>query len=183
MLFNKDRIAAQAGKPVEIVFENSDIMPHNFVVTRPGALEEIGLLGESSSHAARGPRAELRAPLRQDPRRQPAARPARLAEAQLHRPLQAGRVSLCLHLSRPLAADVWRVLRRRGHRRYTLPIRRATWPLTRCRSSTTCSRITARARSGPTTTSPRRSKASVAAGRSPTASRSSRSRAASRATG
>ena len=49
MLFNKDRIAAQAGKPVEIVFENSDIMPHNFVVTRPGALVEIGLLGESSA--------------------------------------------------------------------------------------------------------------------------------------
>ena len=49
MLFNKDRIAAQAGKPVEIVFENGDIMPHNFVVTRPGSLEEVGLLGESSS--------------------------------------------------------------------------------------------------------------------------------------
>jgi putative heme-binding domain-containing protein len=49
MLFNKERIAAQAGKPVEIVFENSDIMPHNFVVTKPGALEEVGLLGESSS--------------------------------------------------------------------------------------------------------------------------------------
>jgi len=49
MLFDKDRIAAQAGKPVEIVFENGDIMPHNFVVTVPGALEEVGLLGESSS--------------------------------------------------------------------------------------------------------------------------------------
>ncbi len=49
MLFNLDRIAAQAGKPVEIVFENSDIMPHNFVVTKPGSLEEVGLLGESSS--------------------------------------------------------------------------------------------------------------------------------------
>jgi putative heme-binding domain-containing protein len=31
------------------VFENTDIMPHNFVVTKPGALEAIGLLGESSS--------------------------------------------------------------------------------------------------------------------------------------
>ena len=49
MLFNKDRIAAEAGKPVEIVFENGDIMPHNFVVTKPGSLEEVGLLGESSS--------------------------------------------------------------------------------------------------------------------------------------
>ena len=49
MLFNKDRIAAQAGKPVEVVFENGDIMPHNFVVTKPGSLEEVGLLGESTS--------------------------------------------------------------------------------------------------------------------------------------
>jgi len=49
MLFNKDRIAAAAGKPVEIVFENGDIMPHNFVVTTPGALEEVGLLGDSTS--------------------------------------------------------------------------------------------------------------------------------------
>src|SRR5262249_39983537 len=49
MLFSRDRIAAQAGKPVEIVFENSDIMPHNFVVAQPGALEEVGLLGESTS--------------------------------------------------------------------------------------------------------------------------------------
>jgi putative heme-binding domain-containing protein len=49
MLFSRDRIAAQAGKPVEILFENGDIMPHNFVVTRPGALEEVGLLGESTS--------------------------------------------------------------------------------------------------------------------------------------
>ncbi|MHB1556090.1 MAG: PVC-type heme-binding CxxCH protein [Isosphaeraceae bacterium] len=49
MLFNRDRIAAQAGKPVEIVFENSDIMPHNFVVTKPGSLQEVGLLGESTA--------------------------------------------------------------------------------------------------------------------------------------
>ncbi len=49
MLFDKDRIAAQAGKPVEVVFENTDIMPHNFVVAKPGALEEVGLLGESSA--------------------------------------------------------------------------------------------------------------------------------------
>ena len=49
MLFDKDRIAAQAGKPVEVVFENGDIMPHNFVVAVPGSLEAVGLLGESTS--------------------------------------------------------------------------------------------------------------------------------------
>ena len=29
------------------MFDNTDIMPHNFVVTRPGALEEIGLAAEA----------------------------------------------------------------------------------------------------------------------------------------
>lgn len=52
MLFDKDRIVVQAGKPVEVVFENNDLMPHNFVVTLPGALEEVGLLGESSATEA-----------------------------------------------------------------------------------------------------------------------------------
>ncbi len=46
MLFDKDRIAVQAGKPVEFVFENTDIMPHNFVIITPGSLEEVGNAGE-----------------------------------------------------------------------------------------------------------------------------------------
>ncbi len=37
MLFDKERIVVKAGKPVEVFFENSDIMPHNFVVTVPVA--------------------------------------------------------------------------------------------------------------------------------------------------
>ncbi len=49
MLFDKDKMAVRAGKPVEVVFENNDLMPHNFVVTKPGALEEVGLLAESSA--------------------------------------------------------------------------------------------------------------------------------------
>jgi putative heme-binding domain-containing protein len=57
MLFDKERMAVRAGKPVEIIFENNDLMPHNFVVTRPGALEEIGLLGEAT---ATDPRAAAR---------------------------------------------------------------------------------------------------------------------------
>jgi putative heme-binding domain-containing protein len=49
MLFDKERLAVQAGKPVEIVFENHDLMPHNFVVTQPGALEQIGQLAEATA--------------------------------------------------------------------------------------------------------------------------------------
>jgi putative heme-binding domain-containing protein len=49
MLFDKERIVVKAGKPVEIVFENNDLMPHNFVVTQPGSLEAIGTLAEASA--------------------------------------------------------------------------------------------------------------------------------------
>jgi putative heme-binding domain-containing protein len=49
MLYDKERFAVRAGKPVEVIFENNDLMPHNFVVTRPGALEEIGTLAEATA--------------------------------------------------------------------------------------------------------------------------------------
>jgi putative heme-binding domain-containing protein len=49
MLFDKERIVVKAGKPVEIFFDNNDLMPHNFVVTQPGALEQIGMLGETTA--------------------------------------------------------------------------------------------------------------------------------------
>ncbi len=47
MLYDKDRMTVQAGKPVEFVFENTDIMPHNFVIIQPGSLEEIGNQAEA----------------------------------------------------------------------------------------------------------------------------------------
>jgi putative heme-binding domain-containing protein len=47
MSYDKDVVAVQAGKPVEFVLENSDMMPHNFVIARPGSLEEIGLMSEA----------------------------------------------------------------------------------------------------------------------------------------
>jgi putative heme-binding domain-containing protein len=49
MIYDQDRLVVETGKRVEIVFENSDIMPHNFVITQPGALEEIGLLAEATA--------------------------------------------------------------------------------------------------------------------------------------
>jgi putative heme-binding domain-containing protein len=49
MRYDKERIVARAGKPVEIVFENHDMMPHNLVVTQPGALEEVGKLAETTA--------------------------------------------------------------------------------------------------------------------------------------
>jgi len=47
MLYDQDSFAVEVGESVEFFFENSDIMPHNFVVTKPGALEEIGRASEA----------------------------------------------------------------------------------------------------------------------------------------
>ncbi len=52
MAFDKDVIAVKAGKPVEFVFQNTDLMPHNFVIAEPGSLEEIGMLSEANAQQA-----------------------------------------------------------------------------------------------------------------------------------
>ncbi|MBO50043.1 MAG: dehydrogenase [Planctomycetaceae bacterium] len=49
MIFDKERIAVQAGKPVEFRFTNTDNMPHNFAIGLPGSLEELGLLAEKTA--------------------------------------------------------------------------------------------------------------------------------------
>jgi putative heme-binding domain-containing protein len=46
MSFDKERLVVQAGKPVEFLFENTDIMPHNFVIVTPGNLEKVGMAAE-----------------------------------------------------------------------------------------------------------------------------------------
>ncbi len=116
MRYDLDRIVVQAGKPVEILFENIDMMPHNFVVTRPGALEEIGLLAEAT---ATQPGALERQYI-------PASNKI-LLSSRLLQPRESQKLSftapgsrrlpLCLHLSWPLAADVRGPVRRRRPRR------------------------------------------------------------------
>ncbi len=49
MSYDKDLVVVQAGKPIEFVLDNSDLMPHNFAITQPGAMEEIGLLSEANA--------------------------------------------------------------------------------------------------------------------------------------
>jgi len=46
MVFDRAKIFVEAGKPVQIVLENTDIMPHNLIITVPGALMSIGLEAE-----------------------------------------------------------------------------------------------------------------------------------------
>ena len=52
MIYDKELIVVEAGKPVEFRFSNTDHMPHNFAITQPGALEEVGELAEATGRDA-----------------------------------------------------------------------------------------------------------------------------------
>ncbi len=41
MRYDVTRLVVEAGKPFEIIFENSDFMPHNLVITKPGTRDAI----------------------------------------------------------------------------------------------------------------------------------------------
>ncbi len=49
MIYDKERLAVQAGKPVEFIFTNTDNMPHNFAIIEPGSLVEVGELAEATA--------------------------------------------------------------------------------------------------------------------------------------
>jgi putative heme-binding domain-containing protein len=46
MIYDRTRFYVEAGKPAVVILENADIMPHNLVITRPGAMSEVGMESE-----------------------------------------------------------------------------------------------------------------------------------------
>jgi putative heme-binding domain-containing protein len=46
MAFDQETVAVQAGRPVLFVLENPDAMPHNFVIVKPGRMQEVGEIAE-----------------------------------------------------------------------------------------------------------------------------------------
>jgi putative heme-binding domain-containing protein len=46
MKFDRTDVYVEAGQPVEFIFENTDIMPHNLVIVKPESLQKIGLEAE-----------------------------------------------------------------------------------------------------------------------------------------
>ena len=114
MAYDKEMLVVKAGKPVEFLFENTDLMPHNFVIAQPGSMEELGKLAEAT---AQDPASAARQFVPKSPKVLLGSKllaAARDAETELRRAERAGRLSLCLHLSRPLDADARRPLRRGG---------------------------------------------------------------------
>lgn len=52
MIYDKELIVVEAGTTVEFRFSNTDSMPHNFAITTPGSLQEVGELGEATGRDA-----------------------------------------------------------------------------------------------------------------------------------
>lgn len=52
MIYDKEKLVVQAGKPVEFRFSNSDHMPHNFAIVQPGSMQEVGELAEATARDA-----------------------------------------------------------------------------------------------------------------------------------
>ncbi len=49
LTYDRNLVTVAAGRPIEFVFENVDIMPHNLVVTARGALARVGIAAEAMS--------------------------------------------------------------------------------------------------------------------------------------
>ena len=49
MAYDKDVIVVPTKKQIQLIFENTDMMPHNLVITKPGTMEKVGLLAENTS--------------------------------------------------------------------------------------------------------------------------------------
>ncbi|MCH2210183.1 MAG: plastocyanin/azurin family copper-binding protein [Fuerstiella sp.] len=45
MRYDRSYFAVEAGRPVQVVLENDDLMPHNLVITAPGQLRAVALAG------------------------------------------------------------------------------------------------------------------------------------------
>ncbi len=49
MAYDQGKMAVQAGSTVQLKMTNPDNMPHNFVLTQPGAMAEIGMIAETEA--------------------------------------------------------------------------------------------------------------------------------------
>jgi putative membrane-bound dehydrogenase-like protein len=54
MKYDLKTFTVEAGKPVEIIFENPDFMQHNLVITKPGAMEVVGRAADKLATDAKG---------------------------------------------------------------------------------------------------------------------------------
>jgi hypothetical protein len=118
MRYDTPRLIVEAGKPFEITFVNSDLMPHNLTIVTPGSRKRIGELAMKMKPQELDDRRRAYVP-----KDDAILAATRLLEngqrqnAEAHRAANGRRLRIRLHLSRPLAGHVGQARRDEGHRR------------------------------------------------------------------
>ena len=59
MLFSPTQFTVKPGQPVKLIFSNPDAMQHNLVIVKPGAMEEVGMLGNEMAKDPNGIKANF----------------------------------------------------------------------------------------------------------------------------
>jgi len=54
MTYDQNELLVPAGKPIEIVFENGDLMQHNLLIIAPGSLETVGNAADEMAQMPEG---------------------------------------------------------------------------------------------------------------------------------
>ena len=52
MIYDRETLVVQAGRPIEIRLTNTDNMPHNLAIVKPGSMAEVGELAEATGRDA-----------------------------------------------------------------------------------------------------------------------------------
>ena len=66
MRYDKTFFAVEAGRPVQVVLENEDLMPHNLVITKTGKLKDVALAGAAALGTTPGLDGKLYVPVSDD---------------------------------------------------------------------------------------------------------------------
>ena len=106
MQYDRSHFFVEAGKPFQLIFDNTDIMPHNIVITRPGAYAKVGIAAELM---ATEPDALKRGYVPDMPEVMHASKLLQPGSATTHgsgRAGKTGRVPVCLYVSGSLATYV-----------------------------------------------------------------------------
>ncbi len=107
MRYDLPYFAVEAGRPVQVILENHDLMPHNLVITVPGALEGSGSVGSAGGAQWRLEWVAVRPRIGQGAARDANGSDGRGGAIDVRRADRARRVSLRLHVPSALVSHVW----------------------------------------------------------------------------
>ena len=103
--WDQPALTVAAGQLVDLVFTNTDVMPHNFILGAPGSLPAIGAAADALMSSPAGQVQQFVPGPAADPGLDPSARTGPVDHHPVPRPRPGRRLSLRLHVPGPLAAD------------------------------------------------------------------------------